>query len=463
MKENEKNSVDEEEENKEEIENKEIIIVNMDDISKSEEEEEKEKEEKEEKEEIIDEYKKEEDFKKNTKYLKTKPKPLINVDPNSIQFINYKVENKPKTNNYNLDNYNIEDIMNRYSNNNIIENKYEDKYKTYQIYDTPSINEIRNKYQIKNIKQNFLQNDSQNSNSYRYIPGTYRNKPSYNLNNNYNENNNKNNNNENNDNSIYLNKYRKQNTYYNYGPIYNYERKKDIKNQILSANNEENSNDIKYKVSNPYSSPTRRTYYMSPKDKYVVPGKIINTTNDNTYNANKSNIRRNYPNLYYFNSNENSIINKTYNNNPNEPINKSRNNKIQIDTRKVYSVERPNRVRNSQQIRQIRRTTLNPEQKDNYLDSSINNRNEKRNLSYNKNNSMFEINKNKDNNLINNEYNNSYSNSFLIRKLNNGNNQQTYSYVINDIDNLYQYYPSYNQSNGFSGNSTFSKLNYIYN
>ena len=168
---------------------------------------------------------------------------------------------------------------------------------------------------------------------------------------------------------------------------------------------------------------------LANKDKNYVPGKINNTNN----NSSKSNIRRNYPNLYYFNNNTNSY-NKMDNRN-------------QKNTRKIYSVERPNRIRNNQQIKRI----INPE---NYLDASINNRNKNKNLSYNKNNSMIDIKNNK--NFINNEYNNTYS----LRKLN---NNQQYSYIINDTDNLYQYYPSYNKTNGFSGNSSFSKLNYVYN
>ena len=141
------------------------------------------------------------------------------------------------------------------------------------------------------------------------------------------------------------------------------------------------------------------------------------------------------------------------------PINKSKSrNKIPISRRKIYSVERPNRLGNNEKTR---RATLNFEQNINSLNSSINGENDNDNFKYKsistnrKNNSLFE-NKNF------NEYNNnSYSNSFLLNNYMKKANDQQLSYEINNIENLYQYYPSYNKSNRFSGNSSFAKINYI--
>ena len=118
VKENEQNSENEEEKKDEEVENKEIIIVNVDNASKSEEEEE----------EINNESKDEKDLKVKSIHLKTKPKPIINVDPTSIQITNYRVENKPKLNRFNNDN--IDDIMNRYQNklNEPNDYQYENNY-----------------------------------------------------------------------------------------------------------------------------------------------------------------------------------------------------------------------------------------------------------------------------------------------------------------------------------------------
>ena len=71
---------------------------------------------------------------------------------------------------------------------------------------------------------------------------------------------------------------------------------------------------------------------------------------------------------------------------------------------------------------------------------------------------MIEL-KNDDRNI--NEYNHNYSNSFLLNNYIKKTNERK-DYEIKEIDNLFQYYPSYN-SNNFSGNSSFAKLNYVYN
>jgi hypothetical protein len=96
IKENNNNSLKEEEKN-DEKEKKEIIIVNMDNISESdiekEENEEIEKEEEIEEKENKNETKSEKNFKNtNSKYLKAKPKPIINVDPSAVRITNYKVD-----------------------------------------------------------------------------------------------------------------------------------------------------------------------------------------------------------------------------------------------------------------------------------------------------------------------------------------------------------------------------------
>ena len=465
IKENNNNSLKDEDKNDEE-EKKEIIIVNMDNISESdiekEENEEIEKEEEEiEEKENKNETKSEKNFKNtNSKYLKVKPKPIINVDPSAVRITNYIVDNRTKLNCYNNDNYNIQNIINKYNpkmpNNYKNENINNDK-KTYQINETSIIDEIKKKYQIKNKKENILSNNANTLN--KYIPGSYsyRNNPPNKLNNTYTYHSKKNK-----ANPLIGNNFRNQKSYYNYGPIYNYERTKEIKNHIISStipikeNNKENS-ERNINILSQYNSESRKTYYYSTMDNKnnSNPTKIINNQNFEI----KSDIRKDYPNLYYFNDYKNNIgkIHKINNNSKTiqDKINKSRNEKISIIPRRNYSVERPNKLKKNEQIR---RATFNLEKKleMGYLDNSINNSKNNSIKNNRRNNSMIENNKNI------NEYNNSYSNSFLLNNYIKNGNSPRFSYEINNIDNLYQYYPSYNKSNGFSGNSSFAKLNYEY-
>ena len=448
--ENDNNSL-KEERKIEEVEKKEIIIVNMDNKSESDiEKDEIEKEQKEE-EEKNNESKSEKNFK--NRYLKTKPKPIININPSSIQIRNYIVDIKRKTNYYDNNQNNIENIINKYnpkiSNNYKNENINNDK-KTYRRDETSNIDDIRNKYQKKNI---ILTNNSKPLNKYISGSYTYRNNPPNKLNNTYTYRDKRNN-------PFIGSNFRNHNIYYNYGPIYNYERTKELKNQIISSiiphkeNNKDNSDN---NLLNQYNSEDRKTYYYSIVDKKNNnnPTKIINNPNI----ENKSDIRKDYPNLYYFNDYKNNIsrIDKNHNNSNTIPenINKSRNNKIPINMRRNYSVERPNRLKKNEKIRKI---AFNLEKKleMDYSNNSINNSKNNSNKNIRRNNSMIENNKNI------NEFNKSYSNSFLLNNYIKNGNSQRFSYEINDIDNLYHYYPSYNKSNGFSGNSTFTKLNYEY-
>ena len=309
------------------------------------------------------------------------------------------------------------------------------------------------------MKENTLSKNPKYIN--KYIPGSYsyRNNPPNKLNNTYTNRDQKKIKN----NPFIGNNFRNQNTYYNYGPIYNYERTKEIKNQMITSaishkeDNKDNS-ERNINILNQYNSEDRKTYYYSVMDKKNNnnPTKIIN--NPNIIN-NKSDIRRDYPNLYYFNdykSNNISKIHKNKNNSNTIPENnKSRNINIPINPKRNYSVERPNRLKKNEKIRRIA-FNLDKKLEMDYLNNSINN---SRNNSINnnrRNNSMIENNKKI------NEFDNSYSNSFLLNNYIKNGNSQRFSYEINDIDNFYQYYPSYNKSNGFSGNSCFAKLNYEY-
>ena len=442
IKEEENNTLKEEEnKNEKEKENKEIIIVYINDINSNKEIEEKEKE--------LEEEKKE-------KKLKIKPKPILKVDLNSIKIIQYKIENKeiPNNKNKNNHNYDISKIMNRYNSkkNNYKNDDYkkDDKYKInknkYQIYETSNINEIKNKYII---------NDKDSLPISKYIPGSYRNSFNYNLNNGNNTYNEKNKN-ENED--------IRQNTYYNYGPIYNYERKK-YKNENISDKNDKNEKDkkvsdiLRYKISNPYNN--KKTYYISPKNKFIIPDEILNDTNNTSDNNNtykdsfiskKEEIKKNYPNLF-FNKNDNNSLRNINNISENNNLKNDLNIK---NIRKNFTVERQNRKRN---YVQITRAIFSNERRIDNLDS-FNDNLDNKNKYIKKNNSMALINNYYKNNDFNFN-NNNYFNSLLIKNPNYDNNSQ-YSYIINDSDNIYQYYPSYNKSNGFSGNSTFSKLNFLY-
>ena len=404
-----KNNLLKEENNDEEVENKEIIIVDIDnDIPQLKKEEENNNESKEEKQ-------------LKSIHLQKRPQPILKVDPNSIQITKYKVETNIDPN-YSYNDYNIEEIKKRYipkiSSDYNFNNKYEEN-KTYQIYNTPSLDEIKNKYEIKNLKENIKESKYK-----KYIPNTYRNNSIYNLNNTF---------------SSFENNIRKQNIYYNYGPIYNYERTKELKNQTINGKDNEN---VEYKISNPYNE--QKTYYRSPKNTDSVPNKIItNKIKNDSFIINKYNLRKEYPNLYYLNNN---YIN-------NEDNDKSKNNAKNI--RKFYSVERPNRLKNDERTKRI----FYP-RNDNFNSSFNNLNNNKNNKSFinERNNSMVDMKTYKNGGNYN--YINSYSNSFL---LNNYKNNQKLSYVINDTDNLYQYYPSFNKTNNFSGKTFFSKLNYVYN
>ena len=178
LSEKEEESLKEEKNNEDKEDYNEIIIINMSDDSSENEEE---------KEDINED--KSKNLKINSIKLKSKPKAILNVDPNSIKITEYYIENNIE------ENYDdkLKEVINKYSHN--MSNKYQDNNII------PNINEIKNKYQI-----NKMENTLSKENNYlsKYIPGM--NNISYNIN--------------------YLNK-SKNNKYYNYGPIYNYERKKD--------------------------------------------------------------------------------------------------------------------------------------------------------------------------------------------------------------------------------------------
>ena len=213
---NEIDSLEEEEKNGGEMKNKEIIIINMGNDSDSEPENK----------EDINELERQSHYeinsKNNLKYSKMKPPPLIYVDPNSLDMTNYIVEKKPKPYYYNNDLYNIEDIINKYSPkySKDYNSQKKNKEKTYQINKDINIDEIKDKFKINDIINRNINN--------KHISRTERNNFS-------------------NNNSFYLNNSQKENAYYNFGPIYGYERNKELKNQIISDINE-------YKILNPYNT-----------------------------------------------------------------------------------------------------------------------------------------------------------------------------------------------------------------
>ena len=416
-----KNEIDSlEEEKNDEVKNEEIIIINMGNDSDSE------PENKEDINELERQSHYENNSKNNLKYSKIKPQPLIYVDPNSLDMTNYIVEKKPKPYYYNKDLYDIEDIINKYSPkySKDYNSKKKNQEKTYQINMVTNIDEAKNKFKINDIINSYINN--------KHISRTERNNFS-------------------NNNSFYLKNSQKENTYYNYGPIYGYERNKELKNQIISDINE-------YKTLNPYNTlQNRKTYYMSPEDNNIKPTKI---SNESTL-INKSDIRKEYPNLYFFNDYKNNIIKKI---NKNNTIPTKNNNSTNINStfkiKKFYSVERPNTKKKNEDIRSA---TFNLEKKLDYLNSSIN-RKDKDNNNDNKsnkrkNNSMIDL---KNDDRIINEYNHNYSNSFLLNNYIKKANEPK-DYEIKEIDNLLQHYPSYSKSNNFSGYSSFTKLNYVYN
>lgn len=384
LNEDKKASLETEEEKNEEKNKKEIIIVDINFDDKSEPIREEKKE--------LNNNSKEE-ININSFHLLKKPQLILKVDPNSIQSTKYKIENSFKPNNsYNI--YNIEEIKKRYNPRKSYDYMYtknNNENRTYQINDSrPSFEEIKNKY-IK--KENKISKDPKDSKSYNYILGTYRNNLNCSLNNN-------------DDNPI-------------------------------------------YKISNPYNEP--KIYYMHTKNTCMPlssPNTITNNMKKDSYIVNKDNLKREYPNLYYFN-------NTTRNNNINNIIddyNKARDEKKNI--RKYYSVERPNSSNYNDNFKRIGFNSL----KDNLNSSNINNGfDNNRSLINRRNYSTLDVKRNRnDNNTISYNYNENNLNRLL---LNTYNNNQRLSYIINDIDNLCQYYPSYNQKNNFSGRSFYSKYN----
>jgi len=327
-------TVKEEEKNGEKEDYNEVIIVNMNDDN-SEIEKEDTNEDK--------------NLKINSIKLKAKPKVILNVDPNSIKITDYQIEN-------NIDqNYGdkIKDVINKYS------------YKIPSNYqDNNIINEIKNKYQI-----NKMENSLSKENNYlsRYIP--------YNLS----------------SRSNHLNK----NKYYNYGPIYNYERKKDKINGIKEEEKEiKNSNTIEYKISNPYDN---------RKDNFIL-------TNNNEF-SNKRELRKDYPNLYYFNNILKSDISLDYKN--------------YFNSNQDLSVQRTNRKEDNQYIKNS-----------NFINDIHNN-------IIKRNNSINEIKKMNSYNIPDYKHK-----SYLFKKNNEYN--RDYNYIINDTENIYQYYQPYTRFNSIS-------------
>ena len=221
-------------------------------------------------------------------------------------------------------------MSNKYQDNNII----------------PNINEIKNKYQINKMEKTL-----------------------------YKENNNQN------------------NKYYNYGPIYNYERKKDEISKLKEEEKErKNINDIEYKISNPYDN--------NRKENFLLP------INNQLSFINKTEIRKNYPNLFYFNNIfKNDILD--------------------------LSAKKSNRKGNNQYIKNLNLINENP-------DLKFSNKEENKYF-IKRNNSINEINK------INSDNISDYKHkSYLFKKINDYNRE--YSYIINDTENLFQYYQPYNNS-----------------
>ena len=333
-------SLKEEKNNEEKEYYNEVIIINMNDDNSEIEKE---------KEDINED--KSKNIKINSIKLKSKPKAILNVDPNSIKITDYFIENNIEQN---YDDK-LKDVINKYN------NKKSKKYQDRNII--PHINEIKNKYQI-----NKMENTLSNENNYlsKYIRGM---------------------------NNIYssINYLNKNNKYYNYGPIYNYERKKD---KIIKLKEEENKNlnAIEYKISNPYDNNT--------KENFLLP------INNQLSFINKAEIRKNYPNLYYFNN-------------------------ILKDEIIDLSTQRSNRKGNNQYIKNTNFINESP----NLLFSNK----EKNKYFIKRNNSINEINKMNSYNFSDYKHK-----SYLIKKNNNYN--RDFSYIINDTENLYQYYRPYNNS-----------------
>ena len=271
-------SLKEEKNNEEKEDYNEVIIINMNDDSS---EFEKEKED-------INEEDKSKNLKMNSIKLKSKPKAILNVDPNSITITDYYIEN------YIEQNYDdkLKDVINKYS------YKMSNKYQDNNII--PNINEIKNKYQI-----NKMENTLYKENDYlsKYIPGM--------------------------NNISYLNNI-KNNKYYNYGPIYNYERKKEKLKEEEKERKDINA--IEYKISNPYDN--------NRKENFILP------INNQLSFINKAEIRNNYPNLFYFNNIfKNDILDPLY-------LDQYSNNNQNIKNIRVdLSAKRSNRKGNNQYIK----------------------------------------------------------------------------------------------------------------
>jgi len=331
-------SVKEEEKNEEKEDYNEVIIVNMNDDN-SEIEKEDTNEDK--------------NLKINSIKLKSKPKAILNVDPNSIKITAYQIENNIEQNNDDK----IKDVINKYS------YKIPSKYQDNNI-----INEIKNKYQINKMENSLFKENNYIS---RYIPGMYKNNLSARPN--------------------YLNK----DKYYNYGPIYNYERKKDKINGIKEEEKEiKNSNTIEYKISNPYDN---------RRDNFIL-------MNNNEF-SNKRELRKDYPNLYYFNNILKSDISLDYKN--------------YFNTNQDLSAQRLNRKEDNQYINNS-----------NFI-------NEIQNNIIKRNNSIDEIKKMNTYNIPDYKHK-----SYLFKKNNEYNRE--YNYIINDTDNIYQYYQPYTRFNSIS-------------
>ena len=361
LSEKEEESLKEEKNNEDKEDYNEIIIINMSDDSSENEKE---------KEDINED--KSKNLKINSIKLKSKPKAILNVDPNSIKITEYYIENNIE------ENYDdkLKEVINKYSRN--MSNKYQDNNII------PNINEIKNKYQI-----NKMENTLSKENNYlsKYIPGM--NNISYNIN--------------------YLNK-SKNNKYYNYGPIYNYERKKDKISKLKEEEKEiKNSNTIEYKISNPYDN--------IAKENFILP------INNQLSFSSRAEIRKNYPNLYYFNNIlKNDILDPLY---LHQYSNNNQNKRVDL------SSQRSNRKGSNQYIKNLNLINENP-------DLKFSNKEENKYF-IKRNNSINEINKMNSYNISDDKHN-----SYLFKKNNDYNRE--YSYIINDTENLFQYYQPYNNS-----------------
>jgi hypothetical protein len=357
----------------------------------------------------------------------------------------YKVENIIKPS-YSYKNKFIEEIKKKYN-----QRKSKDENskkmcslkKTYQVFNNKHyLDESKNNYENKDFKEKILFKETI---PHKYTSGLYRNNSYYNLKKPPESN---------------IKKH-----YYNYGPIYSYERSKELKIQNISPikskkekeNEKENGkeeNEVSiYKISNPYKE--QKTYCMQTKNIYSKP--TNNNTQIDLMTLNKSNLNREHSDIYY-NKNEENKENNDYINvdNNNISINGVKN------LKKNMSVERPNLSRNkTNHIKKLffaESENLNSSLNNISNNTYINNNNNNNSLINRRNYSTLDVrNNNNDINYNNNiYYRNSYSNSFL---LNNYKKHQKVSYT----DKLSQYSAPVIKTNDFSENSFFKKLNYVYN